>query len=290
MKKFLKAVYSKIPYKKHLFLLLKVFSLPKSIYQHLHFTGIFNIKNHQNSTFKMFHHGNSIENEVFWAGLYGNWEKDSLMLWSKLSETAGVIFDIGANTGIYSILAKSINPNAIVYAFEPVPKIHKKLQLNTNINQFDNRNENLAVSNNSCQTIIYDTEGEHSYSASLDNNFRGEDHKLVEIPIECTRLDDYIEKHQIDNIDLIKVDVESLEAQVLEGMGEYLQAFQPSILIEILTDDVAKKIEGLIAGINYCYINLDEKGNFEAVEHLTSSKFHNFLICHPDTAARVIPK
>lgn len=288
MKKFLKTVYSKIPYKKYLFLLLRIFNLPKSIYQHLHFTGVFSITNHKDAQFKMFHHGNSIENEIFWMGLYGNWEKDSLLLWSKLSETADTIFDIGANTGIYSILAKSINPSAAIYAFEPVPKIHKKLQLNTEINQFNNCNENLAISNETCKTIIYDTEGEHSYSASLDNNFRGDDHKLIEIPIECTRLDDYIEKYQIDKIDLIKIDVESLEAQVLEGMGEYLQAFQPSILIEILTNDVAQKVEKLLTGINYSYINLDEKGNFETVEHLTSSKFHNFLICHPDIASRII--
>ena len=63
MKKVLKALYSYLPFKRQLFLLLKNFWLPPPhIYQHLYFSGVFNVELANGISFKVDHFGQQIEN------------------------------------------------------------------------------------------------------------------------------------------------------------------------------------------------------------------------------------
>ena len=39
----------------------------------------------------------------------------------------------------------------------------------------------------------------------------------------------------------MKIDVETHEPAVLKGMGEYLRSFRPTMLIELLNDEVAQQ-------------------------------------------------
>src|SRR6187402_3175387 len=138
MKKLLKAIYSLVPFKKEIYSVLKVVWTPsESIFRHLHFKGIFTVKVNDSKSFKIHHFGYLIENKIFWKGLNDSWEKESLKLWMKLCETSHSILDIGANTGIYALVAKAINPSAKVFAFEPHPKFYNMLQKNVALNNFD---------------------------------------------------------------------------------------------------------------------------------------------------------
>ncbi len=67
----------------------------------------------------------------------------------------------------------------------------------------------------------------------------------------------------------MKIDVETHEPEVLEGMGIYLKKFKPTLLIEILDNEVAEKIQVLVKGLNYIYFNLDENGHINQVESLS---------------------
>jgi len=126
-KKIAKRLYFLMPFKKHLFTILKNIYLPsQKIFQHLYFKGVFNVFSGTN-TFKMYHTGKIIENQLFWRGLDG-FEPHSLKLWSRLSRDAETIFDLGANSGIYSLISKSENLNAKVYAFECVDRVFDVLK------------------------------------------------------------------------------------------------------------------------------------------------------------------
>ena len=116
MKKILKKIYANFPFKQVLFTLLKkVWTPSENIYQHLHFKGEFKVKINEKNNFLIKHYGFQIENELFWAGLTGGWEKESMKIWIELCKDADVIIDIGANTGVYSLIAKSMNPNSLKY-------------------------------------------------------------------------------------------------------------------------------------------------------------------------------
>ena len=110
---------------------------------------------------------------------------------------------------------------------------------------------------------------------------------VIESSIETITLDSFIKKNKLSKIDLIKIDVETHEAEVLEGFSEFLSAYKPSMLIEILTDEVGKKVEFLIKDLNYLYFNIDELGSIRQVKNLNKSDFYNYLFCSPQTADKL---
>ena len=48
-----------------------------------------------------------------------------------------VIFDVGANAGIYSLAALAIQRDATVHAFEPTPEIATRLRAMAKLNGLD---------------------------------------------------------------------------------------------------------------------------------------------------------
>lgn len=286
MKTLLKKAVNVMPLKKEAFSLLKTVWHPsENIYRHLHFHGVFNVKVDAKSSFKIRHYGFFIENEIFWEGLENGHEAISYSLWIKSVRNSKIILDIGANTGVFSLIAKAVNPSAEVYAFEPVKRVFEKLESNNKLNNFGIICIEQAASNFDGEATIYDTDSEHTYSVTVNKNVRPDEKNQIETKIKAIRLDTFIENHNLSNIDLMKIDVETHEPEVLEGMGEYLAKFKPSILIEILDDEVGERVEKLVADCGYLYFNIDDKAkSVRQVEKITKSDFWNYFLCSPEKA------
>jgi FkbM family methyltransferase len=284
VKKFLRSVYKVLPFKKYFFILLKkIWQPPESVYRHLFFKGIIQVKLPEKKFFKVKHYGYQVENDIFWTGILGSWEKHSLDIWMRLCKPATVILDIGANTGIYSLIAKSLNKDADVYAFEPVKRVFEKLEMNSRLNNYDIHCIEKAVSNQTGTALIFDTGSEHEYAATLD-----EQHKNIGLNssfmIETITLDDFISQQDLKKIDLMKIDVESHEPAVLQGFSEGIKRFKPAILIEILSDDVGKTIFEAVKGLNYLYFSINEKTGARRTDSITRGENFNYLLCNGATA------
>ncbi|MBC7797057.1 MAG: FkbM family methyltransferase [Pyrinomonadaceae bacterium] len=292
MKKTLKSIYDVIPLKKNVFSFAKNFVSPSErIHKHLHFKGNIRIPIDREYSFKVRHHGYEVENSLFWAGIGRGWEKVSLSLWVKLVRDANVIFDIGANTGVYSLIAKSLNPNAQVYAFEPVARVFEKLEYNIKLNDFDVVCLDSAASNTDGTATIYDTSEEHTYSVTVNENLNANNIAVVPTTIKTVRLDTIIKSNQIEKVDLIKIDVETHEAEVIEGLGEYLEKFKPTMLVEILNDEVGRKVQALVDNKGYAYFNLDEEtGSIRRVDEIIKSDYFNYLFCSEEMAEKILEK
>lgn len=290
MKKILKRVYGSLPFKKEVFSLVKSFVTPSErVYRHLYFKGDVKIQVDESHSFKIRHYGYEIENSVFWAGLTNGWEKLSLSLWIKLVHDSSIIFDIGANTGIYSLIAKSLKQQGQVFAFEPVERVFEKLEFNNKLNDYDINCFKYAASNEDGTATIYDTAAEHTYSVTVGKNLNSSDVSVIPTTIETVRLDSIIEQFKLPKIDLIKLDVETHEAEVIEGMGKYLEEFKPTMLVEVLNDTVGQNVEALVSGKGYVYFNLDEQlGTIKRVDHISKSDYYNYLICSEEVAKMVI--
>ena len=285
MKKLIKVIYRILPFKKHLFLLIKQFGIPShNIYQHLHFVDNIGVKVDDAKSFKIRHYGFQVENEIFWNGIFNGWEKVSLSIWAELCENSNLIFDIGANTGVYALLAKTINPSAKVFAFEPVERVYDKLIANNNLNEYDVNCFKKAISNFDGEATIYDKNTEHTYSVTVNADTSTDKENSIPTTIKTIRLDTFIKSAELSKIDLLKVDVETHEVEALEGFGRYLKKFEPTFIIEILNDEIAKGIEGLISEIDYAYYVIDENSGTKKVNQLRKSDYYNFLICKPEIA------
>lgn len=286
MKQVVKRVYRSLPFKQPIFELLRKYVRPgESIHKHLHFEGVFSVEIDADHSFRIKHHGFELENRIFWGGLIDGWEKTSTSLWCKLVQNADVILDIGANTGIYSLIAKSINPHATVVAFEPIHRVYDKLVQNNRLNGFDIISEEFAASNADGVATVFDTPTEHVYSVTVNQNLNSTDTEVVPTEIKIRRLDNYIDEMKLEKLDLIKIDVETHEAEVLEGLGKYLNEYQPTMLIEILNDDVGKRVEAIVKEYGYLYFNIDElTDKITPADKITRSDYYNFLLCKRSVA------
>lgn len=251
--------------------------IKEKLYQDLRFKGKMEVKVGE-SSLTLFNPGfTTIENELFWNGLEEGWEKVSMDIWKKLAKEANCILDIGANTGIYSLVAATINPNAEVFAFEPVQRtasiFNSNLELNPtlNIKLFE-----LAVSNDNGTATFYDLPTSSQYSASLNKDMLASFTNRISYDVTVVKLDD-LKELKNKKIDLIKLDVEMHEPEAIEGMIELVKRYKPFILIEILTNDIGSKIQEIFSALNYSYFNIDEINIPRKVEVLTASDHYNFL-------------
>ena len=190
----------------------------------------------------------------------------------KLCEKSEIIIDIGASTGIYSLIAKTINPKSMVYSFEPNPIFFPMLQKNILLNNFDILPYKKAISNRDGTVIIDD----YCLGTSLS------------LTSEALTLDTFIKQNSITKIDLMKIDVETHEPQVLEGFLNYLSQFKPTIIIEVLNDDIAKKINNYVHNLDYLYFNIDEIGSIRKTDKIEKSDYYNYLLCNQDIAAKLV--
>lgn len=55
-------------------------------------------------------------NLYFWGGCEEEY-------WMRFARDCQVIFDVGANVGLYSLLASAVNPQSNIHAFEPTPEM-----------------------------------------------------------------------------------------------------------------------------------------------------------------------
>ena len=284
MKNLFKKIYHILPFKKNIYLFIKYLPLPQTIYQHLYFYDSFEVKI-ENKKFKLQHYGFFIENEIFWKGLFKAWEKISMSIWVKLSKDSICIFDIGANTGIYGLVAKTQNPNAKVFAFEPVSRVYEKLKYNCMLNNYNINCQEYAVSDKDGIASIWDIPtNEHTLSVTVNKNTAGTGNLVEEIKIRTITLSTFIENYNISRIDLMKIDVESHEVELLKGMGKYLNRMRPTMLMEIVSEENAKKVEEILQGMEYLYFNIDEINPPRRVDHLSKSDHYNYLLCNEKIA------
>ena len=185
------------------------------------------------------------------------------------------------------LLQKTLSPNSKVYAFEPVQRVFNKLKENVQLNKFDITCVKKALSNKNGSAIIYDDNAEHIYSVTVNKNMFPADTKVIETKIETITLNSFIKQNNITNIDLLKIDVETHEPEVLEGFSEYLAIFQPSILIEVLNDEVGQRIADIVKGLGYLFFNIDENHGIRQVSHITKSDNFNYLLCNENIAKRL---
>lgn len=122
-----------------------------------------------------------------------------------------VIFDLGSNIGLSVIYFKLKFPEAKIYAFEPAPDVF--LALEENVKQFDDVTTlNLAVSNIDGE-IIFFVDPNSKMSSSLNRRSK----KQIEITVPTTTLDSIMNTFAVEEVDLLKFDIEGAEYLALSG-------------------------------------------------------------------------
>lgn len=290
-KKVLRKIYRQFPFKEPIILVLRWLGIggliSTKLKSYLVFEGAFNVKVDEQSFQLINGYGREIEAAIFWGGLE-KFEGTSILWWKLLAKKSRVIVDVGANTGIYSLLAQSVNPNAKILAFEPIKRVYDKLASNIALNQNPStspiRAYSIALSDYDGKGLMYDLPVEHMYTASLNKDIhaeRGNQMQACTESVLVSRLDNFLSEHNFGGLDLMKIDVESHEPEVLRGAGELLARYHPSLIVEIWDNKVGSAVEEVLRACDYLYFAINDAST-ELRPHITNdfpeAGFINYLI------------
>jgi len=176
-----------------------------------------------------------------WLKAFETKEVKFLQKWLRPGDIA---VDVGANVGLLTIpMAKRIGREGQVFAFEPIEENVLCIKSNLNVNDLNNVVlTNCAVGNFDGKVRM--TDNHHSSDSSS-----GFFHRATEleegIEVVQIRLDNYFKNIlQSDNeIRVMKIDVEGMEIDVLDGLGGLLDCKKISaVMFEIFAsaDGVAE--------------------------------------------------
>ena len=132
------------------------------------------------------------------------------------------VFDVGANVGKWSTLAKIYFPNATFHTFEISRTTYKTLTGNLAGPEFKNNNFGLSSQKTD---ISYKDYGSGSGLNSIIQEASVHDkkalHEVLSAQVETG--DGYCLDHSVGFVDFLKVDVEGAEHMVLQGFHEMLK-------------------------------------------------------------------
>ncbi|ONI76164.1 hypothetical protein ALI144C_36415 [Actinosynnema sp. ALI-1.44] len=206
-----------------------------------------------------------------------------------------VVFDVGANIGMFSLFVGARCPSAQVYAFEPVPEVFAKLVRNVderglvvrpfNIGLSDRDQDvtfyyypNISIMSTRHDYINWDNEVDliNLYVANERRTgppdraehlaeveaLAAKDFEFVECQCRLRRISDVIDEAGVSGIDLLKIDVQRAEYDVLKGIADHHWPLIQQISMEV-HDEADSPTEGRVAQVTQ---RLEDEGFHVKVE------------------------
>lgn len=206
----------------------------RRIYSHVPYRGIVTVDCGAGRNFRIRSEGHNIENGLYWDGLFAH-EPASMRAWVQRATNAEVVFDIGANSGVFSLAAAAAGAR-LVHAFEPLPRVHQILVRNIALNPaLPITTWPVAIGAEEGSAALFDPGGDAPTSASLSPEFAAAHFgELPSVQIDVRTVDSICRERGIRTLDLVKIDVEGFEEPALRGMRGMVSACRPVILMEVL--------------------------------------------------------
>jgi|688.fasta_scaffold34337_4 FkbM family methyltransferase len=155
-----------------------------------------------------------------------------------------IVLDIGANVGHHSLFFSKFCEH--VYAFEPFQDYSRLIREKIEINSIKNISIlNFGLSNSNDEILFYapdncqPNKGVGSFVRDYNSNLVASKKIIVQ------RGDDFVNSSLISDIDFIKIDVEGLEKEVLEGLSMTINKNLPLIYLEF-SQFTSNKIGGVV--------------------------------------------
>lgn len=225
---------------------------------------------------------------------YGEWAQQELDLFDSILTDSSNVIDVGANIGTHTVFFSKKCYNGNVVSVEPQLYISQILNTNILINGCFNVIPIRAAcgSNNEEKRMI-------NFNPFVSNKVNYGEFKVNSdadrgLITDCIKLDNLL-KLDID-FDLIKIDVEGMEADVIKGASKLITKYKPALYIEFNNKNGDDKLISLLQSIGYnsywhVYTkhnpgnhnkkskNVWEEDGFELREHNTHKRYEGNILC-----------
>ncbi|MEL6767825.1 MAG: FkbM family methyltransferase [Pseudomonadota bacterium] len=177
----------------------------------------------------------------FWHGAEA-WEPMSLGIWRGWVGEGAQVLDVGAFSGLYSLVAAAASPGVAVFAVEAARRTYGRLLSNIQANGFEGR---VRAVNRAAA----DGPGEATFKRFRGENILGiGDSLLAKDGMDVLSEEERVETVAIDALleaegfvpDMVKIDVEGAEVMALSGMDTLLSEARPRLLIEVMPETAAE--------------------------------------------------
>lgn len=162
-----------------------------------------------------------LQRQFYFFGTYFI-EESLLRMWEQAAGEAATVFDVGANTGIYSLAALGVQPKAVVHAFEPTPELAAHLRSTAHENGLTNlRVHQAAVLSGDGKAALKHYRGEDGSNEGMNFVVSGPGDRGSE-RVTTVSLDNFCKERAIHRIDLLKLDIQGNEHLALKGAENLL--------------------------------------------------------------------
>lgn len=146
----------------------------------------------------------------------------------------GAIIDGGANHGLFSLLASQKFPKAKIFALEPYQKVLPILKKNIAGTQVEIVEKALAAADG--EVVFYTAPSSDQVGSVIKDNvaeFTTKGAAIVESRVPAISLKSFVKEKGIEQIAVLKLDVQGLEFAILEHADEVL-AITDCLLLEVV--------------------------------------------------------
>jgi FkbM family methyltransferase len=205
-----------------------------------------------------------------------------LALLPKLLRGGDVVFDCGANQGVYALYSATlVGAQGRVVAVEPQPYAVAALRRSLDANRY----ENLVV----FEAAVSDRPGllpfyfrPEAVAASLVDDGSSECRQ-----VEVRSIDSMMQSEGLSRLDLIKLDVEGAEAAAVKGALESIRVHHPLVMFECWDPDSENTREawGSLADAGYGFF--DMVADQQVVRLKEPTRSHGLLAVAPERMDRL---
>ena len=151
--------------------------------------------------------------------------RDELRLLHKLRKmlpAEAVIFDVGANSGQYATIARQAFPQARITSFEPNPAAFAKLQ--ETAGRLGIQAIAMGCGSTPGKAAMFDRSADAGtpFATLVPGVLEQAGMDPERFEVELTTIDAFCVEQGVDQLDLLKIDVEDFEQSVLEGASDML--------------------------------------------------------------------
>lgn len=168
--------------------------------------------------------------------LVGDLDRKITKLLFKIIKPGDTVLDIGANLGLVTfMMSKLVGNQGRVYSFEPNPKMMSLMEKSKEKNKSSNITFfPVALGKEKSELKLLIPENVAGKASLVKDNFFNTKCQEILVPVE--KLSTIMSNQEINEIKLIKIDVEGFEPDVLSGAIEFLTNHPPKYIIFELND------------------------------------------------------